>query len=33
MGYFDNFKLFLLFLPGIKLATDKSFLGDTALKK
>lgn len=33
MGYFDNFKFFLFFLPNRKLATDKSFSGDTTLKK
>lgn len=33
MGYFDNFKLFLFFLPSRKLATDKFFSGDIPLKK
>lgn len=33
MGYFDNFKLFLFFLPSRKLATDKFFAGDIAFKE
>lgn len=33
MGYFDNFKNSLFFLPSRKLATDNSFSGDTIFKK
>lgn len=33
MGYFDNFKHSLFFLPSRKLATDNSFSGDSTFKK